>query len=434
MGAVQNGNQLIGRARAEAQDFFRSWYDRLGEAAAKREPTAYVLVMGSFAEILRSFDLHLVFPEINSLQAAVRRASMDLLNVAEDYGYSPDICSYVKADVGVHLRGGEHPLGRIPPPSLVVATNMCNTYIKWAEIWQRLYGAPMHVMDLPGRRGRDLVLSPDGSRFRADAHYVAGQLRELIETCERITGRKLDLDRLRHAMDCTNRMSAAWREIVELNKNRPALFNVMSDGLAFQGMVNAARGTEEGARFMEHLREELQERLRLGMPALPGERYRLLFVGTWCYTAFRRFIEMFEHWGGIFVQSEYLAFGGGGLDRGIAFDVERPLESLAEQYLFTAQRRMSTMFFSHDEMGEVARDWFCDGVVYHAVKSCRTVSTVLPDSRENMIRKWQIPSLLLESDLVDPRCWSEAQMKNRIDAFFESLDVHRGRRAQAVQG
>jgi len=32
-----------------------------------------------------------------------------------------------------------------------------------------------------------------------------------------------------------------------------------------------------------------------------------------------------------------------------------------------------------------------------------------------------VPTLLIESDLEDPRYFSEAQMRNRIDAFFESL-------------
>jgi len=40
-----------------------------------------------------------------------------------------------------------------------------------------------------------------------------------------------------------------------------------------------------------------------------------------------------------------------------------------------------------------------------------------------------VPTLLIESDLEDPRYFSEAQMRNRIDAFFESA-AHRA----VVQG
>jgi len=33
-----------------------------------------------------------------------------------------------------------------------------------------------------------------------------------------------------------------------------------------------------------------------------------------------------------------------------------------------------------------------------------------------------VPTLYIESDLEDPRYFAEAQTKNRIDAFFESLE------------
>ncbi|HSM60849.1 MAG TPA: 2-hydroxyacyl-CoA dehydratase family protein, partial [Longimicrobiales bacterium] len=122
-------DDLLGRGAREGGDLFRRWYDQLTSAANQREKAAYVFVMGSLAEILRTFDLHTVFPEINSLQTAVRRVSDEYLNEAEDHGFSPDVCGYVKADYALQLRGGEHPMGRIPPPSIAVLTNACNTYL-----------------------------------------------------------------------------------------------------------------------------------------------------------------------------------------------------------------------------------------------------------------------------------------------------------------
>ena len=125
---------LVGRGNAEGARLFRAWFDELSQAAEQGRRAAYVFVMGSLAELLRVFDFPIVFPEINSLQTAVRRVAHEYLSEAEDYGYSPDICGYVKADVAMQLRGGEHPMGRIPKPDIAVYTNACNTYIKWAEI------------------------------------------------------------------------------------------------------------------------------------------------------------------------------------------------------------------------------------------------------------------------------------------------------------
>ncbi len=413
----------IGRGRKEGNAFFRDWFDQLNKAEANGEKTAYVFVMGSMAEILRCFDINMTFPEITSLQTAVRKVSMDLINKAEDIGYSPDICSYVKADVGIHLDNErQHPSFKIPKPNLVVATNMCNTYIKWAEIWERMYSAPVFTVDLPGRRFHGYTPEVGTPEFEQDRKYVQAQMAELIEVCENLTGKKFQVNRLLECMEYTNRLANAWKKVVELNKNTPAPFNVMGDGLTYQGMCNASRGTKFGAEYFERLHEEMQYMVDNGIGGLKDEKWRLIFVGTWCYTAYRRFIEMFEEWGGTFVNSEYLGYASGGLDWGINYDLNKdPLQTLSEQFVVTAHRRMSNTFFSQDEMGETARDWKADGVVYHAVKSCRTVSTVLADSRENLIHNWDMPSLALESDLVDPRCWSEAQMKNRIDAFFEAL-------------
>ena len=70
-------------------------------------------------------------------------------------------------------------------------------------------------------------------------------------------------------------------------------------------------------------------------------------------------------------------------------------------------------------------DYQLDAVIYHPIKSCRTVSTGLADSRQHLTDKRGIRSLFLESDMMDRRVVSEAQMKNRIDAFFEGLASRR---------
>jgi benzoyl-CoA reductase subunit B len=424
-------DDIIGRSRRDGNRLFQEWYARLGEADAANEPTAYVFVMGSIAEVLKTFDFHLVFPEINSLQTAIRKTALTYLNAAEDYGYSTDVCGYVKADVGVHLKDRQHPNGRIPRPSLVIATNMCNTYVKWVEIWERMYHCPVFVFDIPGRRGIGWQRDPGDPEFEVDRQYVQAQLAELITLAETVTGRRFDIDRLRAAMDNVNRMAAHWQAVLTLNQNVPAPFNAMGDAITYMGVLSAFRGTEAGFRYMADLHEEIALRVERGLGTLPEERFRIYGVGPACYPAFRRFLELFQQWGAVYVNSEYLGYAAGGLDRGIQFDLTRPLESLAEQLLLTGQRRMSNQFFSQDELIQGVRDWKADALVYHSVKSCRTVSSGMADSRD-YVTKAGVPALLIESDLVDPRLWSEAQIKNRIDAFFEALTSRKALAAEVA--
>ncbi|MFQ5679473.1 MAG: 2-hydroxyacyl-CoA dehydratase subunit D [Gemmatimonadota bacterium] len=435
--------EVLGRGAREGKRLFQAWFAELGRAAEREEPTAYVFVMGSLVELLRSFDLHIVFPEINSLQTAVRKVSAEYLSLAEDHGFSPDVCGYVKADYALQLRGGEHPMGRIPPPSLAVLTNACNTYIKWAEIWERLYRVPIFTLDVPMTRAPiQLVRSgqrgdgppPPAPPTRADRRYVEGQLRELIGVCEEVTGRRFDIDRLREILQATNEMGRQWRSLQEANRNVPAPFDAMLEGTIYLGVANGLRGTPEGVSYFQELREEMSLRIRdglgpLGKPAT--ERHRLLFVGVPCYPIFRRFYELFTEWGGTFATSTYTWFASGGLDEPVEYDLRRPIESLAEGLLSGVRRATDSMLFQDAAMLEAIDGYRLDGVVYHPVKSCRTVSTGLASSRRRVLERRDVQCLYLESDMMDQRVVSEAQMKNRIDAFFEGLESRKRRLAAA---
>ena len=88
--AVTAATDVHGRGASDGRRLFEEWYAALTSAPERGEKAAYVFVMGSLVELLRCFDLHVVFPEINSLQTAVRKVADEYLNLAEDHGFSPD--------------------------------------------------------------------------------------------------------------------------------------------------------------------------------------------------------------------------------------------------------------------------------------------------------------------------------------------------------
>lgn len=423
---------IIGRGEREGRRLFADWFGELSHAARHEEPTAYVFVMGSMAEILRSFDLHVTFPEINSLQTAVKKVSGDYLAAAEDYGYSPDICGYVKADVALQLGGGDHPMGKIPRPSLAVLTNACNTYIKWAEIWERLYRVPVFTLDVPGSRGAPGTVRESAEDRERDVAYVEQQIRELIQLCEEVTGRGFDVDRFREVLAHVNTMSRAWVRILELGRERPCPYDALTEGTIYLGVANGLRGTPEGARYFEEVVEELEQRVALGLGVGHEEKHRLIFVGVPCYPIFRRFYEIFSDWGGVFVGSTYLWFASGGLDEGFEYDLADPVRSLAEGVVTGVRSAVDSMLFHDRALIRAIDEHAADGVVYHPIKSCRTVSTGLADSRRVVLESRDVQCLYIESDMMDSRVISEAQLRNRIDAFFEGLESRKLRHAGAA--
>jgi len=316
-------------------------------------------------------------------------------------------------------------MGKIPKPALAVCTNACNTYIKWGEIWERMYGMPLFTLDVPGSRGAGLASAPRSADFERDRAYVEAQLRELIVVCEQVSGIRFDVDRLREHMGWANELSQGWRRVLELNRSRPAVFNALSDGTIYLGVANGFRGTAEGAAFFRNLVEEMTYKADHGIGTPTDERWRLIFVGVPCYPIFRRFSDLFTDSGGVFVNSTYLQFASGGANLGFTYDLQRPLASLAEGVLLGVRDAMDGMFFQTPTLARMIDDYAVDGVVYHPIKSCRTVSTGLADTRRALMAIRDIPSLFVESDMMDKRVVSEAQMKNRIDAFFEGLAARR---------
>jgi len=431
MAADIDKQKIVGRGNKEGSRLFQEWFADLNTTAENNGRAAYVFVMGSMAEVLRCFDLPMVFPEINSLQTAVRRVAHEYLNEAENYGYSPDICGYVKADVAVQRRGGQHPMGHIPKPSIAVLTNACNTYIKWAEIWERMYDIPVFTLDIPGTRGAGGQTWPGDRSFEADRRYVQAQIEELILKLESLTGIAFDIDRLREALQYANDMNLGWQRVLELNRSRPSIFNALTDGTVYLGVSNGFRATEAGSRYFLDLVEEMEYKAANGIGTLTNELHRLLFVGVPCYPIFRRFNELFTEWGGTFVNSTYLWFASGGAQHGFEYDVTRPLESLAEGTLISVRDAMDSMFYQDQVLIKMVDDFQADGVIYHPIKSCRTVSTGLADNRRALMNATNVPSLFIESDLMDRRVVSEAQLKNRIDAFFEGLESRKARAAIA---
>ncbi|MEE8456504.1 MAG: 2-hydroxyacyl-CoA dehydratase family protein, partial [Acidimicrobiia bacterium] len=112
-------------------------------------------------------------------------------------------------------------------------------------------------------------------------------------------------------------------------------------------------------------------------------------------------------------------------NRGFEYDLADPIASLAEGVLVSVRDAMDSMFHQNVELADMAGSFDVDGIIYHPIKSCRTVSTGLADSRKHMTEELGIPSLFMESDMMDRRVVSEAQMKNRVDAFFEGLASRR---------
>lgn len=405
-----------GRGRNYQKDLLTTWYQDLEHAHERGRKVAYLFVPGNIVELLRCFDFEIVLPEVNALQAGVRKVSGSHILHAEDVGYSSDVCGYVKSDIGMMLQGNIGPSGsNLPKPDLLLCTYCgCTTFIKWFEALSHFYDVPMVMIDTPYMR--------DGRMDPVDVQYLVDQFKDLIALCEKMTGIRFDIDRLRENLRLARDAEDLWVDILHMAKHRPSPFDAYFEAVFFMAPIYVLRGLPECVDYYREVKKEIEERIQHNLGPIPEEKFRVVIEGPPPWPHFRSFWELLKHWGVCAVASSYSKVGGY-WDHGFRHDPDRPLESLAE-YCLTCYTNLN-LGMRTDLLHRYAQEYEADGIVIHSVKSCRSFSVGQADMREVFTRKHHLPTLLVESDLVDPRYFQHAQLRNRIDAFFESLEHKR---------
>jgi benzoyl-CoA reductase subunit B len=399
-------------------------FSRLAAAPRTGDKSVYTFVPGNLTELLRCFDLLPVLPEINALQSAMRGKSREYISAAEKLGHSEDVCTYVKCDVGMMKSGNIGPTGeRLPDPDLLLLSYTgCFTFMKWFEILREEYDSPVAMLHVP--------YQADGQITDSMRTYVVDQLREkVIPELERVSGQKYDEDRLKELLARSAQAEDDLVWVLESAKHRPSPIDAYFGGVYYIGPIfTAFRGTQDAVEYYRELREEVQERLDAGLgPVTPDgemgeERFRIVVEGPPNWTSFREFWKMFADEGAVVVCSTYTKVGGV-YDTGFRHDPERPLETLADYCMgcYTNLNLPSRV----EMLARNIEDYDADGLLINSIKSCNSFSAgqlMILREVENRTGK---PGGFVESDLVDPRYFSAANIKNRLESYFQMIEQKR---------
>ena len=71
------------------------------------------------------------------------------------------------------------------------------------------------------------------------------------------------------------------------------------------------------------------------------------------------------------------------------------------------------------------REYEADGFLINSVKSCNSFSAGQLMILREVEKRTGIPGAFIESDLVDPRYFSAANIKNRLESYFQMIDARR---------
>ncbi|MBW1645292.1 MAG: 2-hydroxyacyl-CoA dehydratase, partial [Deltaproteobacteria bacterium] len=364
------------------------------------------ITSGGPVEPLIAMGIIPVYPENHGAMIGASRTGVELCEVAESLGYSVDLCSYARADIGCAAAGGG-PIGGLPRPDMLICgNNICGTVLKWYEIQARKFRVPLFIFDTPFVH----------TEFTREAKaYVDQQVQDYLRFLETVMKKRFPHDK----MQVVGRRSVAamrlWQQVLDTATARPAPLTAF-DAFFHLALIVTLRGTKTVLRYYRFLLAELRERAARGIGVVANERYRFLWDNLPIWHRMRWLSRTFAARDAALVADTYTSAWTGAADYLDENDFLGTMgEAYARIYLNIGVDQMAAKVLAMiDKYG-------VDGLVMHSNRSCKPYSFGQYDIRRLVQRERGLPVLILESDMVDARKFSEAQVENRIDAFMEMV-------------
>jgi len=195
--------------------------------------------------------------------------------------------------------------------------------------------------------------------------------------------------------------------------HKPSPINFF-DAAIHMGPIVVMRGTKFAIDYYEVLLEELDNRIKSDISAVPQEKHRIYWDGMPLWYKLSDMAKLFAKLNTCIVASTYC-------NSWIFDDLDpaSPFESSALAYCKLFIVRADEI--KENVLEKLMSDFSIEGIIYHESKTCTRNSNNLYGMHNRLFKKTNIPYLEINGDLNDPRCYSEEQSIIAIETFIDQL-------------
>ena len=314
------------------------------------------------------------------------------IDYIENVGIPKTLCSYHKTMLGAALAKV------LPKPKFIMATTMiCDaniiTFRELADFW----GIPLFTVDIPSNNDEDSI------------GYVENQLKQAVSFIEENTDKKFDYEKLKEVIKRENRSMRLYKEYFKELSVKYIPNDITSEmyKLLHTHILN---GTEEAEKYFEMILDDAQGQEDR------NDKIRIL----WCHPLpnWQKSIKEI-----INNSPKYqLLCSDLNFDAVFELDENNPLRSLAIKLLNNHLRGSAD--HRAGKILDMAQYLNADGVVYFNNWGCKK-SLGGAGITKRILEEKGIPVLLLDGDGCDRENINDGQMKTRLQAFLEILEVKR---------
>ncbi len=378
------------------------------------KPTAWA-TSGSPIEMLYAMDVQPMLPENSATVSAAQKFSQKFIEIAEEQGYSYDLCSYFKTNVGAVLSNASMLEGGTRKPTFMLSTDViCDTHVNWFQVQAERMNVPHFTIDVP-----HVVNNTNNRQLQYFKKYISEQLYEFIDFMEEVTGYEYNKERAREVTENSWNLSMVWQDIYNLRKEVPCPISTRD---TFGGLfpLFTMPGLKEPIKLYKRMYREAKQRVDAGIGALQKEEFRLMFEGIPFWYALK-FFGRLERWNAIIVYEPYTYAFSKYMNPNVTKEMvlSKPIEAMSELmmsfwYVYDLETRIK-------KFAETVDEWKIDGVLLHENLSCRPNSCGLYDLKKHLMEDYDIPCLVITADMNDPRKLNDIQVSNQIESFIEIL-------------
>ncbi|MFA6829134.1 MAG: 2-hydroxyacyl-CoA dehydratase [Bacilli bacterium] len=353
-------------------------------------------------EIPESLSLCIQYPENHAAMLSSKKAADKYFALAEQKGYSNDLCSYARINLGYCETFDSEQRNLVRPDFLLCSSNTCHQLIKWYEILSLKFEIPLFILDIPYQ----MKGTPDQNKL----DYVKNQLDVIIKELSFISHQTFNQSKLDEVMEICKENARLWHSILDLAKNKPSPINGF-DLFVYMSAIVTMRSKKETTVFLKKLKEEIENKVENKKTTYPGkEEYRVSFEGICCWPCLYEFqIPL--------INNHINVVGGKYLDLFALTYSDYP--SLIQAYCSIPNSLGIENAIK--ESREIVSEYQTDGVIFNLTRSCRIWCGYYFALEREIRNGCNQETLLIDSDQADRRNFAFAQYETRVEAFSEML-------------
>lgn len=309
------------------------------------------------------------------------------LELTAQEGMPETMCSFHRIFLGAAESG------LMPKPKFTIYTNLaCDGNMMTFPYLKKKFMIPGFFIDVPYEKNEESV------------SYVAGQLHEMTNFIQDMTGKKITDQLLEEALLRSNQAAADYRRHLTYQKTHH-LPGTLTGDMYGVFMSHILSGTRESKRYAELLLQDIRK-----TPASSGMRVMWIHLMPFMQKSVK---DLFDFSDRAYITSCDLVYDGFQ-----EVDAHKPYEAMAHKLVYSA--------FNGETQGRIenalqmARETDSEGAIIFTHWGCKTTIGA-SGLMKSAFEEAGIPTMILDGDGCNPGNSSDGQVATRLEAFLEML-------------